>query len=347
METFTRLPSSKCPLCPLYSRLRYNVPATRVPSAELVFVGEAPGESEVKKRRGFVGSAGKYLDAALTDAGIDRSKCTVTNVLKCQPEGNKLPEQLGLAIECCREILEEDVKGAKVIVGLGNVPLKAFTRLDKIALRRGSVYPLDTGQLFLATVHPSYMVRSSFAKAEDKQARIIRRPIFIADLVKARRIASGELDGHVDVKYILYPTQTEKEDFLRRLRKKVKGLWVVGADIESSFDRPHYAVPTIITFSLLNPNESICASFEDDVEFIHEALASPCPKVFFNGIFDVHVLENCGFEVVNWDWDLMYLHHLCYAELAHNLGFVQSTNTCMYYHKDMVKTSEMEEAWEK
>ena len=152
MQDVNSLPSSKCRICPLYDRLPYHVGSSGPDDAEMVFVGEAPGEQEVQQRKPFVGLAGQLLDGLLMKARIMRGKIKVTNVLKCQPKKNKLPEDLDLAISCCSEILARDIKGAKVIVGLGNVPLKAFTGLSSITKRRGSIYRLNEKQVFIGTL---------------------------------------------------------------------------------------------------------------------------------------------------------------------------------------------------
>src|SRR5918912_2742970 len=82
-----------CPLCKL-SRTRKNaVPGEGQLAAKIMFIGEAPGKSEDEKGRPFVGAAGKVLDNMLKKAGIERSQVFITNVVKCRPPNNMVPEE--------------------------------------------------------------------------------------------------------------------------------------------------------------------------------------------------------------------------------------------------------------
>ena len=85
-----------------------------------MFIGEAPGYYEDVEGRPFVGSAGKFLNELLTEAGLERSEVYIANILKCRPPNNRepLPEE----IEKCTPYLEEQIKSIKpkVIVTLGN-----------------------------------------------------------------------------------------------------------------------------------------------------------------------------------------------------------------------------------
>lgn len=333
-------PSSKCPLCPLFSRLHQFVPAEGPDNAEIVSVGEAPGEMEVQLKRPFVGPAGKVHDILLMHGGVERPKIKVSNVLKCQPKGNKLPEDLDLAIECCSEILQNDIKNAKVILGWGNVPLKAFTGFTGITRRRGSIYRLNENQVFIGTIHPSSLRRQEFVKKEEgKETKITPKEVVVADVKRAKALAEG-LQWEVAENYILYPTHTEFEEFLRDLDKPEAR---VGVDIESTKDRPIRAVPIIVSFSLLD--RTLCASFEDDLWFIDMALKSPAQKVYHAGCFDNLVKINVGLKIVNYFMDTLYAHHLPWAELPHSLWFVQSLYTTKPYHKHM--KDEFEEVWDK
>ena len=346
------LPSSRCRECPLYRRLGYHVPATRVKGARLAIVGEAPGRDEVTEGRGFVGKSGKYLDSLLKAAKIRREQATVTNVLKCQPQDNKLPlgKDLHLAIECCKEILDKDLEGVEVVIGLGNTPLLAITGLTKITKRRGSVYATDAGAAYVATLHPAALIRQSFVRGENK--KITPPQIVVADLVKARRILEGE-PWKIDEYFVMHPTSQDHEDFIERCRQPGHYLSI---DIEGTKDRPHLAIPTLIGFTAFELVEgkavnrvTIQAEFESvlDLSFIWDVLVSSIAKVLQNGMYDYMVLTNVGFEVVNWAYDTLYAHHLLYAELPHNLAFIQSIDTFAPYHKDLSHDEDFEADWDK
>lgn len=326
-----------CKKCPLYNRLRYFVPSTingkeSDKKVDIVFVGEAPGENEVIEQEGFVGAAGKLLNQMLGNIGVKRKDVRLTNVLKCWPKGNHLPDDIDTAIECCSSYLEEDVKGAKVIIGLGALALKAFIGYGGVLNRRGSVYELEDGRPFVCTVHPSYLRRIQYAK---KKERSILPPVIVeADIVKAVRILKGEdWKGWKSVPLITYPSQVEIESFLNRLYNG-KEKYVV-FDIETTHNKKSpIKVPILCGFML--EGEAICLDFEQDLAAIYWALKSPTAKVCHSGLFDVFVLENIGFTVVNYIWDTMYMHHDMFAELPHSLKFVQSVYTWVPFHKDMV-----------
>ena len=344
------MPSSRCPECPLFTRLQHFVPATRVKGAEIAIVGEAPGEEEVKQRTGFVGKAGQFLDKRLKEVNLRRETVTITNVLKCRPENNKLPDDLDLAIDCCSEILEKDLEGTKVIIGLGNVPLKALTGYSKITYRRGSVYELYGGKLggklFVGTIHPSAMLRYFFAKKNKPGDAVFVPPkeIINADLKRAMGLVKMWPFKPQLPKFYLYPTTEDMSHFLRRASVEED---LMGVDIETSMEeKPEFCIPNIISFSF--DDEVLVASFEDDLEFIVEMLKSPVRKTFHNGaIFDIYVLEGYGFTVNNYFFDTQYGHHTAYSELPHKLWFVQSLYTFVPYHKDLATESDFMDDFDK
>ncbi len=329
------LPGPNCKQCPLFMRLHTYVPSTinRKVSREIVDIvicGEAPGKDEVAKKEGFVGSSGRFLDTMLINAGIKREEVRVTNVLKCNPKDNKLPEDLEQAIYCCKPILEEDIKGCKVVIGVGAVPLKAFTGLNKILARRGSVYELPEGQAFIATLHPSFLRRLEFIK--EKKIKIAPISVIEADLHRAIRILKGEnWKEWKEATFIVYPAQKDMWLFLDRLYSGKEKY--VAVDIETTYN-PECRVPIICGFAF--KDLALCSSFDEDVDFIYKALKSPTPKIFHHGLFDVGVMKPLGFDIVNWNYDTMYMHRSIHSELRHSLGFVQSLYTWMPYHKDMV-----------
>src|ERR1051326_8523574 len=82
-----------CPLCKLSRTRKSAVPGEGQVSAKLMFIGEAPGKNEDLKGRPFVGAAGRILDEAMKNAGLERSEVFITNVVKCRPPGNRVPEE--------------------------------------------------------------------------------------------------------------------------------------------------------------------------------------------------------------------------------------------------------------
>jgi len=123
--------ASACTRCPL-SQGRTNVVfGNGNADADLMFVGEAPGQQEDLQGLPFVGRAGKLLDQLLGEIGLQRSEVFVANVLKCRPPGNRDPQPD--EIETCRPYLHRQVEliEPKVICTLGNFATKLLTRSQR------------------------------------------------------------------------------------------------------------------------------------------------------------------------------------------------------------------------
>jgi DNA polymerase len=143
-----------CPLCKL-SRTRKNaVPGEGQLSAKVMFVGEAPGRNEDEKGRPFVGAAGKILDELLQKAGIERSQVFITNVVKCRPPGNRVPEEDEVA--ACRPYLERQIEliRPKVICILGRTAYSSLLGGGSITANRGKIVE-KAGQKYFLTIHPA------------------------------------------------------------------------------------------------------------------------------------------------------------------------------------------------
>ena len=96
-----------CPLCKLSRNRKNAVPGEGQISAKLIFIGEAPGKNEDEKGKPFVGAAGCILSTAMEKAGITRSEVFITNVVKCRPPGNRVPEEDERI--ACRPYLERQI----------------------------------------------------------------------------------------------------------------------------------------------------------------------------------------------------------------------------------------------
>jgi DNA polymerase len=143
-----------CPLCRL-SRTRKNaVPGEGQLSAKIMFVGEAPGKSEDEKGRPFVGAAGRILDDLLKKAGIDRSQVFITNVVKCRPPNNRVPEDDEVA--ACRPYLDRQIAlvKPKVICVLGRTAYASLLGGGSITANRGRIVE-KAGQKYFLTFHPA------------------------------------------------------------------------------------------------------------------------------------------------------------------------------------------------
>ncbi|MFL6370557.1 MAG: uracil-DNA glycosylase family protein, partial [Nitrososphaeraceae archaeon] len=126
-----------CPLCKL-SRTRKNaVPGQGQVSAKIMFIGEAPGKNEDLKGKPFVGAAGRILDQAMEKAGIDRSMVFITNVVKCRPPSNRIPDQDERI--ACRPYLQRQISliSPKIICILGNTAYSSILGVKSITASRG------------------------------------------------------------------------------------------------------------------------------------------------------------------------------------------------------------------
>jgi uracil-DNA glycosylase family protein len=163
--------------------------------ATLMLIGEQPGDAEDLSGHPFVGPAGKLLDRALADAGIDRTAVYVTNAVKhfkWEPRGKRRIHKKPRASEvgACRPWLDTEIALVKprVIVCLGATAAQALLgSAFKVTQHRGKVVPSPLAARVLATVHPSSILR-----APDDEARREELKRFTDDLRAAARALSSE-----------------------------------------------------------------------------------------------------------------------------------------------------------
>lgn len=148
---------SGCPLCKL-ARIRKNaVPGEGQISAKIMFIGEAPGRSEDEKGKPFVGAAGRILDNLLKKAGIERSQVFITNIVKCRPPNNRVPEEDELI--ACRPYLDRQIAliKPKVICILGRTAYSSILGGSSITASRGKIIE-RSGQKYFSTFHPAAVI---------------------------------------------------------------------------------------------------------------------------------------------------------------------------------------------
>jgi uracil-DNA glycosylase len=185
-----RRASAGCTACPLYRTGTQTVFGEGAPDAEVMLVGEQPGDREDLEGRPFVGPAGRLLDEALAEAGIDRGTAYVTNVVKhfkWQPRGKRRIHQRPNAgeIAACRPWLDAELEVVRptALVLLGATAAQALLgRSFRVTKQRGEPVESELAPLVTATIHPSAILR---AADEDRAAE---RAAFVADL---RRVAAG------------------------------------------------------------------------------------------------------------------------------------------------------------
>jgi uracil-DNA glycosylase family protein len=184
-----------CRACPLWAGGTQTVFGEGPAKAEVVMVGEQPGDREDLEGHPFVGPAGKLLDRALERAGIERNDVYMTNVVKhfkWRPRGKKRIHQKPNAdeIAACRPWLDSElaVVKPKALVCLGATAAQALLGRDfRVTRERGRFVESPLAPLVTATVHPSSILR-----APDEDARRLAMDEFVRDLTK---VASALPDG--------------------------------------------------------------------------------------------------------------------------------------------------------
>jgi uracil-DNA glycosylase family protein len=179
-----------CKACDLYKRGTQTVFGEGPHKAQVMLVGEQPGDAEDLAGHPFVGPAGKLLDTALEEAGIDRRKVYVTNVVKhfkWEPRGKRRIHAKPNAAEigACRPWLETEIALVKphVLVCLGATAAQALLgRAFKVSKQRGQRVESPLAPIVTATVHPSSILR-----APDDEARRAEMRRFVQDLKKIAR----------------------------------------------------------------------------------------------------------------------------------------------------------------
>jgi DNA polymerase len=155
-----------CRACGLWETRTNVVFGVGDPNAEVLFVGEAPGEREDALGEPFVGKAGQLLDDMLAMIGLDRSRIYITNSIKCRPPQNRDP--LNTEKEACAGFLQRQLAlmQPKIIVCLGRVSAMEMIKPDfKITQEHGQFFEKN-GVLMTAIYHPAALLRDTDKKPD-------------------------------------------------------------------------------------------------------------------------------------------------------------------------------------
>jgi uracil-DNA glycosylase len=186
-----RAEAAHCTGCELYARATQTVFGEGPEQADVMLVGEQPGDREDREGHPFVGPSGRVLDEALVEAGIDRDRVYVTNAVKhfkWVERGKRRIHASPLAgeINACKPWLEAEMRAVRprVVVCLGATAARClFGPGFKVTQRRGETVPLGEGREAVATVHPSSLVR-----IQDPGQRAAEKHRFVEDLAAAARL---------------------------------------------------------------------------------------------------------------------------------------------------------------
>lgn len=336
---------------------RCIVPSGPCP-AEIMIVGEAPGENEEREGRPFVGASGWELDQMLSQAGIASAKCMKTNVMHvrprvaaelrgldahdennflhfCGPKDSAIPDlppvKPGKYIqkEWSDEIerLRREVEECKpnLIIGVGGISCIPLLRLSGITKLRGTTHRSVFGPKFLPTFHPAVLFRD-----------YTKRPVIILDLMKAER-ESHYPEIRIPRRLItIDPHLWEVEHFYET---QLKNAEIIAADIETagkwikmiSFAP---AIDQAIVIPFLDSRQDDGLYWRSATEeiaalkIVRAVLTSEVPKVFQYGTFDFQrIWKTWHIPVRNWEHDTVLEAHALYPEQPKDLGFLGSIYT--------------------
>lgn len=164
---------NRCGLCQRRTNVVFGV---GIKDADVMFVGEGPGEQEDLQGEPFVGAAGKLLDEMLCIIDLDRSKnCYIGNIVKCRPPGNRDPQEDEQ--EACIGYLREQIAlvKPKIIVCLGRIAAMKLIRPDYRITREHGQWVEKDGIMMTAIYHPSALLRD-----------VNKRPETFSDLLSIR-----------------------------------------------------------------------------------------------------------------------------------------------------------------
>lgn len=317
--------------------------------AKILIVGEAPGETEEREGRPFVGASGKELDRMLAEAGLDRAAMRLTNVFLSRPKDNKIetfmvpikeatPESKALgpmrAGKYCHPALLSEVRDIEaeiiatsphLVLALGSTALWALTGESAISKFRGTVLAGRSGTKVLPTFHPSAVLRQWDL-----------RSTVLSDLLKAERQSHFPEIRRPSREIWIDPSLP---DIRRWMDSDLTGARLLAVDVETRNKQiteigfaasRHRAlvVPFIRGFK-----EDYWKSLEEEVaawHLVQEILLSPVEKLFQNGMYDLQYIYRWGMRVnlgEGGGQDTMLLHHALYPELPKGLGFLGSIYT--------------------
>ena len=180
-----RREAASCQACPLWKDATQTVFGEGPPDAEIMFVGEQPGDREDREGRPFVGPAGLLLDKALVEAGVDRSRVYVTNAVKhfkFEQRGKRRLHKRPNAgeIKICRHWLFDEIEAVnpRLIVALGATAAQGLTgRAIPVQSNRGAVLNATNGSRVFITIHPSALLR-----LQDEEEKRSGYASFVSDL---------------------------------------------------------------------------------------------------------------------------------------------------------------------
>ena len=319
---------------------RRIIPPAGPRTAKIAIVGEAGGAYENIQLKPFVGPAGSVLEQCLHAAGLIRSECYITNVVKWQPKGNNIEPYFNgakgtftqLGMESVLQLREElDETECNVLVACGATAFAALTGLSKILKYRGYFFPsigLARPRKVLPTIHPAASLRGMY----------LYRHIISADLKKARMHSdSPELKRPERTLVYQFGGVGEVLEWLEYYEKQER----ICLDIEvMNYEMSCIGFSSDPGIALSIPLDDRWTELEELQIWrgIQRVLSSPSIKVGQNLIFDLQfLLQRYGFIVQGHIEDTMVAHSCMYPDMRKGLDFLGSMYCgTQQYWKDMI-----------
>jgi uracil-DNA glycosylase family 4 len=324
------------------------VPPDGRPDAKIAFVGEAPGEIEIRTGKPFTGPAGEQLWTICRSCGIGRHDCYITNVVKERPPANDISKFITFSkngavetpafIEYKKQLfMELDNTTCNIIVPLGAVAMYALTSLTGITKRRGSVYHIQIGSRMrkvMPTIHPSAILRQYGNKGGGNYlySHYVRM-----DLRRAVRESASPEYKPTERSILVQPTFLEAITYLKGLKAAME----IGLDIEvvneevSCISLSWHNTSMSIPF-VHNGSEYLSPEQEVEVwEHIGSIMEDPnIKKIGQNFIFDCGFLfRKYGIRPVNVDCTMIEMAIL-FPDFPRGLDFITTMYTDLQYYKD-------------
>uniref|UniRef100_A0A7C3WNE9 DNA polymerase I n=1 Tax=Dictyoglomus turgidum TaxID=513050 RepID=A0A7C3WNE9_9BACT len=313
-----------CQKCELYKNRTQVVPSVIVEGSEIFFIGEAPGVEEDKKGIPFVGDAGNLLNACLREVGIDREKVSIGNICACRPPDNRVP--LPKEVESCFEFLEQDILSLKpkVIVTLGNTPLKKFLKgVGGITRVHGKIFDCEEYNCkIIPLFHPAYILRNPQERTK-----------FTNDLRTVKDFLQGKIkiENESPVDYKVVTNLAQFDWLVSQLHEN--DLWAF--DIETTGLDFMKDEIFILTFSWMENTgvlidlRILTQKIDKDYIFdkLKEVFENNSKKIAHNGSFDIEFLLSRGIIVNNYYCDTILMDHLLDENSPHGLEVLSEKYT--------------------
>lgn len=336
-----KLADHDCELCELHEYTeRVCIMGTGPRKADIMILGEAPGENEAQTGRVFSGRAGQLLDLKLKEAGLDRDEVYVSNVVKCRPSDNRKPTRVEW--EACRKYLLREVRAVspRYVLLLGNSALQVVAKQSGITTKRGVRLdvrdPAFRGAEVMATIHPAYVLRNP---GQDS--------VFSEDIKRFARLTEGAFQA-VQVR----TTYVRSLQGLRRLREMLAALppgTPIAYDVETRYQpwNKDWAIVCLgmswdgeraYVVPLCHPDSPFRKNWRKVLRYLKPALQRDDLKwIAQNGKFDNGQLA--GAKVfIEHAFDIMLAAHILDENRPKNLGFLSQSVLGADIYKGMVET---------